>query len=563
VLVLLLLFLFFALGSAKRSSVTFDEFAHVPAGVAYWKERAFYLYPQNPPLARLLSTLPLLGTAHLPPIAPVGRTDPEYRWEYAEDFMLANLVGRPDSAKSGPPGPEEAQGPGRPYYDRLIFMARVPVVVLGVLLGAGVFFWSKHLFGYWGGVVSLALYAFCPNMLAHASLATTDLTTALFSTLALFALFRFGKSPGVLNLTLAGCAFGLALLSKFTALVLLLPAGLLLFLPSAPSEDRRPPALRQRAGVFALFLVTIWVVFCAGYFFTDLFRAVGEIPLHSKPLTSLQRVLPSWFPLPLPADALTGIDAEWLRTEQKLGIYYLLGELSREGWWSYFPVALATKVPIPLLILWSLSLGACLRGFARLPDRRVVFTLLLPPLLFLCLFMTMTKTNYGVRYLLVCFPFLFILCGVLVGKARKRWMRVCLGLFVAWHVLTSVSISPHYLTYFNEIAGGPRGGMRVLADSNLDWGQQLKELKRYMEQQNIEEIALSYTGPVDPKVYGIRWKPLRLGVTHGPAAVSANHLVGFFPMGSAFSGGIQDLSPLRKLKPEAVLAHSLYVFRLE
>jgi hypothetical protein len=84
-------FLLLGLASARRASVSFDEFAHIPAGVAYWKERAFHLYAHNPPLARLIAVLPILTSAQLPPLSPVVRTDPEYRWEYAEDFMIRNL----------------------------------------------------------------------------------------------------------------------------------------------------------------------------------------------------------------------------------------------------------------------------------------------------------------------------------------------------------------------------------------------------------------------------------------------------------------------------------------
>jgi hypothetical protein len=89
----------------------------------------------------------------------------------------------------------------------------------------------------------------------------------------------------------------------------------------------------------------------------------------------------------------------------------------------------------------------------------------------------------------------------------------------------------------------------------------LKELKEFMEVKGIGEIALSYSGPVDPKIYGIRWRPYRVGETGGWVAVSANHLVGFYPMGGAFGGGVQDFSALLKTKPEAIIANSLYVYR--
>jgi hypothetical protein len=280
----------------------------------------------------------------------------------------------------------------------------------------------------------------------------------------------------------------------------------------------------------------------------------------------LKSLLPDWTPLPIPSAALIGVDAEMVRSERHFGILYLLGQLSREGWLHYFPVALLVKSPIPVLILFAIAL---VMGFRRFGVRRnpgVAVSLLLPPILFFVFFLFMKGSNYGIRYVLVCFPFLFVLTGIILQNPfnlRNLWMRIALAVLLIWHIAGSVMISPHYLTYFNEIAGGPIGGIRVLADSNLDWGQQLKELRRYMDEKGIKKIALSYTGPVDPKVYGIQWKPLRMGQTKGMAAVSANHLVGFFPMGGAFGGGIQDLSPLHQLRPEAVIANSLYVYDLK
>jgi 4-amino-4-deoxy-L-arabinose transferase-like glycosyltransferase len=559
VVLLLLAFLLSGIRAVDRASVTFDEFAHVPAGVAYWKEAAFYIYPHNPPLSRLISTLPILGSAELPVIDPVARIDPEYRWTFAEDFMFANLEGK--EAVSNSPGAKERSPDFRAYH-QLILKARLPVLVLGVLLGGLIFVWSRKLFGFAGGILSLSLYCFCPNMLAHASLATTDLAVAFFVTLAMFAVYRFHDQSCRTNLVLAGAAFGLAIVTKFTALVALPAAIMLILIPPGSGERKRALLWPGMIGI-GVFLVLVWLIFCAGYFFTDMFRTLGSMPFHSSSLLKLKNFLPDWTPLPIPSAAIIGIDAEMVRSERHLGIFYLLGQLSREGWLHYFPVALLVKTPIPLLILWAVALIMGVRRFGVRRNPGVAVTLLLPPLLFFVFFMFMKSSNYGLRYVLVCFPFLFILTGIMAENLRRMRVRIGFACLLVWHIAGSLYINPHYLTYFNEIAGDPRGGIRILADSNLDWGQQLKELERYMDKNKIEEIALSYTGPIDPKLYGILWTPLRLGQTKGVAAVSANHLVGFFPMGGAFGGGIQDFRPLLELKPEAVIANSMYVYDLK
>ncbi len=560
---LLFAFLLFGLCAAGRLSVTFDEFAHIPAGVAYWKKQAFYIYPHNPPLARLILSLPILNSAKLPPVSPVGRTDPEYRWEFAEAFLMANRPWDPVSTVDFSRHPENNPSNKNWSYDHIIYLARLPILILGLLLGTVIFYWSKILFGYKGALLSLFLYTFSPNMLAHASLATTDLAMACFSTLAMFALFRFIRSQSLVGSALMGFAFGLAALSKFSAILLLVPICLTLFLPLQGKQEWPRHPLLLRVAYCLVFMITTWIIFCSGYLFSDMFQTLKEIPLHSNVFTIIKNALPDWLPVPFPSSALIGIDSEWIRGEQKLGVFYLLGKLSNEGWRTYFPVALLTKVPIPLLLLWIVSFLTAARKYIFRREAGKVITLLLPPILFIAFFIFMTKSNYGIRYILVCFPFLFILSGIIVHYLRNIWIKAALVVLLVWHVVGLMMITPNYLTYFNEIAGGPRGGIKILADSNLDWGQQLKELKRYMMDKGIKEVALSYTGPVDPEVYGIHWKPLRLGKTRGIAAVSANHLVGFFyPLDGFFGSGIQDFTPLIKLNPEAVIANSMYIYDL-
>jgi hypothetical protein len=69
------------------------------------------------------------------------------------------------------------------------------------------------------------------------------------------------------------------------------------------------------------------------------------------------------------------------------------------------------------------------------------------------------------------------------------------------------TIFPHYLAYFNELAGGPRNGWHSLADSNIDWGQDLPGLKTWLDRNNIREpVYLSYFGTADPRFYQISYK---------------------------------------------------------
>ena len=70
----------------------------------------------------------------------------------------------------------------------------------------------------------------------------------------------------------------------------------------------------------------------------------------------------------------------------------------------------------------------------------------------------------------------------------------------------TLRIFPHYLAYFNGLVGGPGEGYRYLSDSNLDWGQDLEGLKRYMDKEGLPMVYLSYFGNPPPSAYGIRYQ---------------------------------------------------------
>ncbi|MCK4305408.1 MAG: glycosyltransferase family 39 protein [Candidatus Eisenbacteria sp.] len=636
VAILLLVFTLGGLRAARKASVTFDEFAHVPAGVAYWKEQAFLIYAQNPPLPRLIATWPILSRAKLPPIDRRRVTHPEYRWPFGEQFLRCNVsTPHPTAGREGPGRQSEGASASLESnaYDQLFYLARLPVLFLGLVLGLLIYRWSDRLFGFWGGLISLALYAFSPTVLAHTSLATVDLTLGFFGTLSVYTAWLYWKRPTLWQALLLGMSLGAVLATKFTAWLFVLPVAIAFFgaghriagnaagrgltdprqqrerkLSKRESSRKRPSKggilglfarwwlNTPRLWAFLLIVVTAWLIVCASYFFTDLFCPIGRIPLQSTTMRSMQDIFPKAMPCPLPTAYLLGMDREMARSEVHQVEFYLLGQRSHKGWPAYFPIAFATKTPLPVLLLVGTGAVALLFGLGRIhgasqgqdggsasqhpghgarrhpgsgnmaaaTNRRwTAIFLLLPPALFFIFFVTMGTTNAGIRYLLVCLPFLFIAAGSLAVCTRRLWQRLAILLLLIWHVSGSIHIAPHYLSYFNEIAGGPPGGLRILADSNVDWGQGLKELKRYMTREGLSEIALSYCGPVDPRVYGIRWRPARLGQIHGPVAISANHLVGLFPLRGAYGAGVQDFGFLREREPEAVLANSIYLYHLD
>ena len=164
-------------------------------------------------------------------------------------------------------------------------------------------------------------------------------------------------------------------------------------------------------------------------------------------------------------------------------------------------MAILVKTPVPILVLAALGTFLLLRRRGQNrgdgTDRILVF---LPPLVFLC-FALLSRLNLGVRHVLPAFPFLLLLAGFAAAEllnTRRRWPRLFLALAAAWLLVGTLRVFPHFLAYFNEVAGGSRNGIHWLVDSNLGWGQDLARLKPWMQRNNVQRVNLCYFGNADP-----------------------------------------------------------------
>jgi hypothetical protein len=251
---------------------------------------------------------------------------------------------------------------------------------------------------------------------------------------------------------------------------------------------------------------------------------------------------------------------------------YLLGEISQDGFWSYFPVAFAVKTPAPTLILLValVVLWLCKRG--RLP---VNYWLVVPALIYFAL-AVFSRFNLGIRHLLPVYPFLFVLLGggvATLWQNGSRTARIGVAALGLWHVGSSVAIYPHYLSYFNELAGGPKHGHKILLDSNLDWGQDLKALKRWMDGNQVRSIQMLYFGVGYPKYYGIEELHSRDNVERRSFATAEDielpeHLAvsaNFFYAGKLYMP--QEMNDLlrsyRLREPVATVGHSILIFTID
>ncbi|HOS43843.1 MAG TPA: glycosyltransferase family 39 protein, partial [Armatimonadota bacterium] len=455
-----------------RLTPTFDEQNHVTRGISVLRTGDYRLVYHHPPAANLLQGL-------LVAWAPGTRFVMEPAWGNPQDIWPAARATIWERSADGV---------------RIIQRARAATLLFLLLLGLVAFLWARDLFGPWAGALALALVALDPNLLAHGGLATTDLPATATFALALYLLRRYLLRPGRGRLLAAGAAIGLALATKFSALLLVPLTGL--FLLIALFTDAGPwwPRLLRAAGRFALLGliagVVVWA--CYGFRVEPLGSKAGQ-PLPAN-ASALDRV-------PVPAlQYLRGVKA--VATEAEGHRAYLLGQADTtgKGWWYYFPVAIAAKTPLPelLAILGMPVLLALPRARSALgvAGRELPF-LLIPAGLYLAAALGLfgISLNLGIRHILPLSPLLLILAGGwAVFAARRRALAAVLLAGLGLQLASVLRAYPDFLSYFNEAAGGPARGYRILVDSNYDWGQDLGALAAWQREHGIAEIGLSYFG---------------------------------------------------------------------
>jgi hypothetical protein len=181
---------------------------------------------------------------------------------------------------------------------------------------------------------------------------------------------------------------------------------------------------------------------------------------------------------------------------------FLLGEFSQDGWPHYYLVAIAVKTPLPALLLFVLAAVASIRR-----RRFEVIVCAIFAALFL-LVSAFSSLNLGIRHVLPIYPFLYAACAIVLFDASRR-LRIAAAVLVVVHAITAVIAYPSYLSYFNPLIGSSRNADRILIDSNLDWGQDLRRLAHWTRANDVEVIRVHYFGAGDVErelgPRGIRW----------------------------------------------------------
>ncbi|MGP8174137.1 MAG: glycosyltransferase family 39 protein [Terracidiphilus sp.] len=536
-----------------RESLTFDEDDHIFAGYMMGHTGDYGLNPEHPPLVKLLAALPLFGRALWVP--PLHRRDFK-----AEAYLDGrDFLARNDGASQ-----------------HLVFRMRLVVGSLALALTLLVFIAAREWFGTPAAMIALVLAVFDPNIIAHSALVTTDMGVTLFFLAGIYGFYRYVKQPTPLRLLLTGVAAGLLLATKHSG-ILLAPMLLLLIgweILAAPKGTRGRMTLRL-SGAFVAIVVMGVLVLWAFYGFRYAARPAGltlstSLAHYVAPLSHFDAaaVMAIARLHLLPESYLMGL----VDVKRMAEFYptFIFGKVYAHGQWWYFPAVILIKTTLGMLALIALAALAILTGRLR-KGRELAFLLI--PACFYLLVAILAGMNIGARHLLPADAFTFILAagGITALAANsRRWAWVGAALVLA-HIASSLAAFPNYIPYANEAWGGPANVHNLLSDANVDWGQQLFQVKEWQDRHPGEECWFAYFArpEVDPAVYGIRCHALPnidtlwLGGSdivppeiHGSVLISAGDLSGCeWP-----SSRLNPYTTFQSLKPDEMIDYGVLVY---
>jgi len=530
---LICIFLVMALPPILTHSVTEDEMTHIPTGYAQAYYGFYHMDNANPPLVRMLYG----GLVEVfKPQVYWGPDLPQIDFSiYSYYFAMANI----------------------PHYHLMGIFSRMVIMLLTLIGGILVYRWAKEEYGPWAGLGCLALFFLNPVVIAHGTLATLDMGLTLAWIAYLYAIYQYLKQCSWKWALLSGLFLGLALCSKFTS-VLLIPLTLGSILLDTSTRQilmkNRKKTFLQGLGFLWVSVLTINLI----YRFTGTLTPISQFHFISPLFQSWSKFIPGWLAIPFPVDFVNGFDKQFSDLDQYAN--YLNGTFSSQGFYSYYLEAFLIKNPIPFLIMLGWA------GYWRYKKHKPLslaekIWLLAAGGIFLVFSLSRTK-NLGIRYILPAYPFLILLVGPLFARIsnqdKGRWKWMVGGLFL-WQIASMVWICPHYLSYFNELIGGPSRGHFYLLDSNLDWGQDSIRLKKYMDSHGLDSIMFKLSGIMPPIVYGIQAERVPETPTPGVIAMSVNHYYGAFEVKPE---NRHKFDWLKDYQPVDTIGYSIWIYKI-
>jgi hypothetical protein len=469
--------LFLVRDHTRGDSFSADEPVHILAGYLQVFGRTAIVNIEHPPLMKELAGL-ALATLPLPPAparVPMGNR--------FTDYGRALLF----------------EGPVSP--DAIAAAARAPFLLVLAALLLLVFFAARVRYGAPAALFAVTLLAFDPNFVAHAGVVHTDVGAAATFFAAVLAWERARKG-GWGDLALAALALGLALVTKFSSVYL----AAILLLQALIAARREPQPGREAARAVGRFLLVgagaagvvfaTYALVCARINPAEQRQVIHEM-VAERGAPGLSRAVEAIAAFSPPiGHYLGGLASVARQNVEGGGVNYLFGRVSVRGFPSYFFVAFLFKSTLAFLAVTALALAACVADRQARAEAR----LWLLPVAVLFLASMGASYNIGIRHMLPVYPFLALAGAAVFSRASRGRLRLPALLLAALPALSAVELArihPHELSYFNPLAGGPIGGRRILSDSNVDWGLDLKRLAAELHRRGLADPTVAYFGGDD------------------------------------------------------------------
>ena len=503
----LLLMALLAIGSYRQESLTFDEVTHIPSGLAYWQQHDTRLNIEHPPLLKMIAAFPLLFTTTRadysdPSWCESGWTD--CQWTFGNKFF----------------------GDWNTGVQRIVFLSRLPMLVLTLLLGWIIYCMARALAGVSGAMFSLIVFVTSPLYLGYGPLVITDIGLCLFVILSAWTFADLWTTPNPRNAVAFALSTAAALLSKFSAL-LIIPALIAFCIWSVLKKPRENA--RQKRAVYVVGGVLGAVLVCYLFYWLACYHSTPQSLANAR-LGALTHFRPPERILALVTRALSAHPA-WERPLQSLWLYligigylnaglsrpvYLLSKLHGHGVWYYFPVISFFKLA-PGMIMLVLALVVCAFLYRRRNHGKTVLfadetsrarvRALLCTLAAFALAAMRSRMNIGIRHFSVPITIGVILLALLVPFIEGLWKEsrrtaayAIVTLLAASCAITAITAYPYYISYYNWFRlGTPK--QEIVADSNLDWGQSLLAVNTFVREHQLPKIYMDSMSPLSPTVY--------------------------------------------------------------
>ena len=542
-----------------------DEGGHLPAGIGYWQIGNTDLYRVNPPLVRSVATLPL------------SFIDSKLTWSWNS----IDTRDRPEWRL----GVQFFREHGKDAYWYLS-IARLSCIPWSLLAAWTIFQWSRELWGLAGAWCSVLLWCFSPLVLTNAQMITPDTGASALGVATMYLFWKWMRHASFSQAVTTGIFLGLANSAKFTWIILfvLLPViavGTWWWVRSRRRQNREAKDGNNAADAkdfgdgwalvkqLATMIVLAVAVVNTLYGFEGIFRPLGQYEFVSDTLSGndlhgrtgptgnrFQDSILGKIPVPFASNYVLGIDRQKLDFETGFPSY-INGQWLDEGRWYYYIYGVLIKEPLGFLCLFLVVVGLSIRFGLSVAETY----LLAPALLIFVLVSSQTGFNHHIRYVMPAFPFVMVWCGkALSPLVIGVWKRRGIAFMIATSIGASCFVFPHSHAFFNLAVGGPMRGHDYLLDSNIDWGQDILLLSKWVEdnpERPIDGIAYSLDWLIDLQAIGLTTSEPPSGIKAAVGPQPGRYAVFVRPLREN-----PKLQYFLKFDPTEVLGYTVYIYEI-